>query len=209
MRPCYRQITRDWRGGPNQVVFAVKSRNQPIPARTSTYPQSAFVEPQSCPNCTYPGRFLEEASAGTTVNYYRCDLCSCVWCIDKGDPKSPPSDVMRPVADRRLVRRDESAGLFSQRKSPEWWPAGDASADARAGRVVFPNRIQKSPDSQPRLAVATILIRGIPILSELHVPGPLPRKGQRRRRRQLLPMSSVQLHLVPGQTRPGVTATSC
>ena len=51
-----------------------------------------------CPTCqtqTVPWlepevRLLENTSKDALVNYYRCDVCWCVWTVPKSDPDAAP-----------------------------------------------------------------------------------------------------------------------
>lgn len=41
-----------------------------------------------CPKCLKAGRYLVETSKGAKVDYYRCDHCGHVWCLDPKQPRS-------------------------------------------------------------------------------------------------------------------------
>ena len=49
-----------------------------------------------CPRCQRTGKFLKDSSAIALVDYYRCDFCRMVWCLDKTDPNQPPKFVTPP-----------------------------------------------------------------------------------------------------------------
>ena len=49
-----------------------------------------------CPRCQRTGRFLKDSSAIALVDYYRCDFCNEVWCLDKSDPDKPHRIVTVP-----------------------------------------------------------------------------------------------------------------
>jgi hypothetical protein len=49
-----------------------------------------------CPRCHQSGRFLKDSSALALVDYYRCDYCNEVWCLDRRDPAKPPRFVTVP-----------------------------------------------------------------------------------------------------------------
>ena len=52
------------------------------------------MDTYSCPHCDERmGRWLEETSRDTYVNYYRCDACGHVWNVSKDDPYAQPVDV--------------------------------------------------------------------------------------------------------------------
>jgi hypothetical protein len=55
-------------------------------------PQTAMPR-RTCPKCHRKGRFLALASAGTQVEYYRCDHCAHVWSYDVDNPESSPKDI--------------------------------------------------------------------------------------------------------------------
>jgi hypothetical protein len=54
---------------------------------------------RSCPQCQKTGRFLADSSAKSTVDYYRCDYCGEVWCLDRDDPTKPLKIVTLPKTD--------------------------------------------------------------------------------------------------------------
>ncbi len=49
-----------------------------------------------CPRCQRTGRFLKDSSSIALVDYYRCDFCNEVWCLDKSDPDKPHRIVTVP-----------------------------------------------------------------------------------------------------------------
>jgi hypothetical protein len=49
-----------------------------------------------CPGCHgTTTRWLEGSSAGSIVDYYRCDMCGHVWSVSKLHPEAPPQTVVR------------------------------------------------------------------------------------------------------------------
>ena len=48
-----------------------------------------------CPACADPSpRFLEDSSSSAVVDYYRCEVCGCVFNVPKGRPEAKPKSVM-------------------------------------------------------------------------------------------------------------------
>jgi Zn-finger nucleic acid-binding protein len=65
-----------------------------------------------CPRCNSEGRFVAPALEGSSVEYYRCNRCRCVWCQDSKDPGAAPKEILRPVPDRRRrARTDKCVAL--------------------------------------------------------------------------------------------------
>ena len=50
-----------------------------------------------CPQCGRTGRFLEQSSQGSVVDYYRCDGCGHVWTTPKCDPYTTNDVTERPA----------------------------------------------------------------------------------------------------------------
>ena len=51
---------------------------------------------QPCPRCGRIGRYLEYTSSVARFDYYRCDECGIVWCLDRSHPNEPPQFVTVP-----------------------------------------------------------------------------------------------------------------
>jgi hypothetical protein len=54
-----------------------------------------------CPACDHDSpRYLEGASQGAYVRYYRCDACGLVFNVSKSKPHAPPTVVAPGKGDR-------------------------------------------------------------------------------------------------------------
>ena len=88
-----------------------------------------------CPCCNSEARFLEAASEGSSVEYYRCDQCRCVWCHDRNDPDAEPRDILRPAPDRRRRARTGTSVVLEGTEAREvMMPARICSKCQTAGR---------------------------------------------------------------------------
>jgi rubredoxin len=58
------------------------------------------MDKPACPACGNQNpRYLDASSGDAVVDYYRCEVCGCVFNVPKGRPDVPPHSVMGCVDD--------------------------------------------------------------------------------------------------------------